>query len=95
MSVDGTDYKIREPTKFSPKWYSHKFRGPGLRYEIGLSIQTDTIAWTNGPFEAGQWSDLRIFREGGPRSLKDRLPDGEHVKAELMSAYFTQAAGRR
>ena len=33
ITVDGTDFRIQEPAMFDPKWYSHKFRGPGLRYK--------------------------------------------------------------
>lgn len=33
-SVDESDFRIFEPTPFSPKCHSHKFVGPGLRYEI-------------------------------------------------------------
>ena len=36
ISLDGTDFRIPEPTVFDPKWFSHKFNGPGLRYEIAL-----------------------------------------------------------
>ena len=36
ISLDGTDFRIQEPTPFDPKWFSHKFKGPGLRYEIGV-----------------------------------------------------------
>jgi hypothetical protein len=44
-------------------WYSHKFHGPALRYELGLCIQTGWIVWKNGPYPAGTWSDLKIARE--------------------------------
>lgn len=32
VSIDGTDFRIYEPTPFSPRWFSHKFKGPGLQY---------------------------------------------------------------
>ena len=38
ISIDGTDCQIQEPTPFSPKWFSHKFNGPGIRYEVGILI---------------------------------------------------------
>ena len=47
ISVDGTDERICEPTPFGPKWYSHKFHGPGLRYEIGIGIETGYIVWAH------------------------------------------------
>ena len=64
ITVDGTDFRICEPTPFDPKWYSHKFKGPGLRYEVGICIQTGEIVWVNGPFPCGDYPDLRIAREG-------------------------------
>jgi hypothetical protein len=64
VTVDGTDCKIQEPTPFSRGWYSHKSNGPGVRYEVGLCIQTGWIVWVNGPFPCGEWLDLRIAREG-------------------------------
>jgi hypothetical protein len=38
MTIDGTDCRIWDPMPFSPKWYSHKFKCPGLRYKVGLCI---------------------------------------------------------
>lgn len=64
ITVDGTDFRIYEPTPFSSRWYSHKFKGPGLRYELGVCIQTGEIVWVNGPFPCGDYPDLRIAREG-------------------------------
>ena len=62
ITVDGTDCKIYEPTPFDPKWFSHKFLGPGVRYEVGICIVTGKIVWVHGPFPCGDWPDLRIFR---------------------------------
>jgi hypothetical protein len=63
VTVDGTDFRIQEPSPFNPKWYGHKFNGPGLRYEVAISIQTGDIVWVHGPFPCGEWPDLRIARE--------------------------------
>lgn len=62
VSIDGTDFRIREPSPFDPKWFSHKFHGPGVRYEVGVCIQTGWIVWTNGPFPCGEMNDLQIAR---------------------------------
>ena len=43
ISVDRTDFCILEPTLFDPKYYSHKFKGPGLRYEVGFGIGNGLI----------------------------------------------------
>lgn len=78
MTVDGTDFRIEQPTEFSKRWYSHKFKGPGLRYEVALSILGRDIVWTNGPFPCGSWPDISIFRAG----LIDELRPMEMVEAD-------------
>jgi len=60
--VDGTDFRINEPTPFSSSWFSHKFNGPAVRYEVAICIQTGWIVHVNGPFAAGRWSDINIAR---------------------------------
>ena len=64
VTVDGTDFKINEPTPFSRKWYSWKINHAGLRYEVGVCIQTGWIVWINGPYAPGHWPDLAISRDG-------------------------------
>ena len=78
MTVDGTDFRIQEPQPFDAKWYSHKFNAAALRYEIGICIQTGWIVWTAGPFPAGDFNDLEIYRS----YLKDMLGDGERVEVD-------------
>jgi hypothetical protein len=78
VTLDGTDFRIHEPSPFHPKWYSHKFNGPGVRYEVGICIQTGWIVWTNGPFPCGAWPDLRIARDW----LHFELDDGEKYLAD-------------
>ena len=83
ISVDCTDCMIAEPypyeREWSKQWYSSKFKGPGLRYEVGISILHGDIIWINGPFACGQWPDIKIFLKGG---LKDNLAEGERVEAD-------------
>ena len=71
VTVDGTDFRIQEPIPFNPKWYSHKFKGPGLRYEVAICIKTGWIVWVNGPFPAGEWSDRKIAQAGINHHLDD------------------------
>ena len=92
MSLDGTDYSVFEQElkgkrplgpdgrrlKWNPKWYSHKFEGPGVRYETAINIQTGDIVWTYGPFPAGKWADTRIFNH----KLRHNLEDDEMVEAD-------------
>ena len=56
----------------SAQWFSHKFHGPGLAYEVALSLYVDQIAWFNGPFHAAT-SDITIFRDG----LEGMIPEGQ------------------
>ena len=63
ISIDSTDFAINEPTPFDKSWYSHKFQGPSLKYEIGISIKVPKLVWATGPWPCGPYSDLRIFRE--------------------------------
>lgn len=74
MSVYGTDFAINEPTPFDRKWYSHKLKRAAVRYEIAVSI-SGNIVWFNGPFEAGLYPDVKIFKEG----LLHHLYQGENV----------------
>jgi DDE superfamily endonuclease len=78
ITVDGTDCRIQEPQPFCTKWYSHKFKGPGIRYEVGLCIQTGWIVWINGPFPCGSHPDIKIARSW----LFDLLEPGEKVLAD-------------
>ena len=34
LSVDGTDCPIEEPRPFDKAWFSQKFKGPGVKYEV-------------------------------------------------------------
>jgi hypothetical protein len=78
ITIDGVDFKIFEPKPFCSSWYSHKFRGPGIRYENGICIATGFIVSFNGPFKCGAWPDLKIFKS----LLKTRLGCGEKVVAD-------------
>jgi len=78
VSVDCTDFEIEEPMVFWKGWYSHKFHGPGLRYEIAVSLKRGDIVWVSGPHACGMWPDLKIFRS----SLKTFLDPYERVEAD-------------
>ena len=38
VTVDGTDFEIQQPKPFSKIWYDDKHNGPGVRYEVAVSI---------------------------------------------------------
>ena len=69
---------IEEPTTFWKGWYSHKLNGPGIRYEIGISLKKGHLVWVHGPFPCGEWPDVMIFRH----CLKDFLDENERVEAD-------------
>ena len=79
ISVDGTDFRL--PQQHPPKrWFSHKFKCSGYRYEIAVSIQSGDIVWINGPFPCGDYPDISIFRRG----LKQKLLQArEKAQADL------------
>jgi DDE superfamily endonuclease len=88
VTIDGTDFKIQEPIPFNKKWYSKKFNGPGVRYRVGICIQTGWIVWVNGPFPCGEWSDIKIalkdvvymFEEGtDERAVADKGYQGHPI----------------
>ena len=78
MTIDGTYCEIQEPSTFDKMWFSHKFKGPGLRYEVAVCIQTGDIVWINGPYKCGRWPDITIFRH----RLKALLLPREQVEAD-------------
>lgn len=92
--VGGTDFRIKEPMPFNPKWYSHKFKGPGLRYEIASCIRTGLIVWWNGSFPCGSWNDLAIART----KLVKLVLSGEKLLADGGyndgNQYFVTPSGR-
>ena len=64
LSVDGTDCPINEPRPFDTAWFTPKFHGPGVRYEVAINIRTGEICWINGPYQCGPWLDGKIFMDG-------------------------------
>ena len=82
ITVDGTDFRIQEPypweKEFNRFFYSHKFKGPGLRYEVGICIKTGYLVWFHGPFPCGKFADLTIYN----LKLKHSLLRGERVIAD-------------
>jgi len=77
ICIDGTDVHIAEPASQSSVWWSHKFNGPGIRYEVALCIKTSEIVWFRGPFPCN-FSDREIF----DTFLAHQLLPGEGVEAD-------------
>lgn len=75
VSVEGTDCRINGRSKLSRMCFSHKFIGPGLRYEIGVSVLTGHIVWVNGPNQCSAYPDRKIFL----KDMRGDLLAGEDV----------------
>ena len=75
VTVDGVHFRIMEPThplyKIDTGFYSHKFGGAGVDYEIAISIFEPRVLWVNGPFPSGQ-GDREIFKA----ALRAKIPRG-------------------
>jgi hypothetical protein len=78
VTVDGTDFPTMEYRPFNRGRMSHKFNGPGLRYEVALRISNCHIVHINGPFICGQWTDIGIARSW----LHARLRPHEYYLAD-------------
>jgi hypothetical protein len=77
LCIDGTDIPISEPGDRNSLWWSHKFNGPGIRYEVATCIRTGDIVWFRGPFPCNL-SDREIF----DTFLSKKLVSGEAVEAD-------------
>lgn len=78
MSVDGTDCMIFEPVPFSAHLYSQKSKGPGLRYEVAVSIDGGEICGVNEPLPCCTFTYLVLFR----RYVKGQIAPNEHVVSD-------------
>lgn len=82
VTVDSTDCPISEPwpweSAYNRQFFSQKINGAALKYEVGVCIQTGDIVWVNGPYKAGKWNDIKLYR----RDLKAALCEGEMVEAD-------------
>jgi hypothetical protein len=59
VTIDGTDMPVA--LGFNKGFFGVKFNHSGLKYEVGVSIETGYIVWINGPFRCGQ-NDITISR---------------------------------
>ena len=81
-NVDGLDCRAHESrTPFWTGWWSHKFNGPGLRYEVATCKATGEIVHTNGPFPPANFPDHVIFMMYLGRYL---LCEGELVDCDRL-----------
>lgn len=62
ITTDGVNFLIQEPSPFSAGWFSHKFKGAALLFEVASFICFKNVVWVDGPFMAGSFSNLKMFR---------------------------------
>jgi hypothetical protein len=56
--------------KFAKEFMSHKFKGNGLKYKVGVCIATGKIFWVHGPSQAGE-SNITLARQAFVSFLND------------------------
>ena len=77
--MDGVDCSTTDQGQDSKAFYSHKFHGPGLRYELPTSVARGDCDHINGPFPPGDWNDLLVFRTRLKKVLEEL---GERAEAD-------------
>lgn len=92
VSLDGTDFRICEPQPFNKKWFSHKFKAAGARYEIGISIGNGDIVWASGGFPCGEWPDIKIAKDLYLHEACKEVTLAD--KGYRFKNYFKQASNR-
>lgn len=69
--------KIPEPKhptlSIDPDYYSHKYNGAGLAYELALDLFESKLVWLKGPLPAGANPDHKMYAS----ELKDKIPVGK------------------
>ena len=76
VTLDGTDVPVQ--MKFAEKFMSHKFKGNGVKYEVGVCIQTGCVVWIHGPVRCGV-TDITVARQ----AFVSFLNEGEMANADL------------
>jgi hypothetical protein len=96
--VDGIHCAIQEPRRpFWRGWYSHKFEGAGLAYEVATAVTTGLIVWINGPFPAGKWKDDTIFMSALAKLVRPGIEKGvadAGYRSKAISKYLFFPAWR-
>ena len=80
---------------FSRLWYSWKFNGPALKYELAVSIKGGDLVSIVGPYP-GSFHDIDLFREEminkllpGEMCEADKGYRGESSKIRVANVYQT------
>jgi hypothetical protein len=80
-SIDGVDFRVKEKKLLNgmpdPKYYSFKFKGPGLRYLVAMSIRSSDIVFVSGPYLPGVHNDLQVLCQSGLLEMLERREELE------------------
>ena len=90
LTVDGVNF-ITEEFRMDPhgKWFDHKSKSSGLKYEFAISLRKPALIWINGPFPASK-HDLTVFRGGNKETKRD---DWDHNALYWKMPEGTKAIG--
>lgn len=77
--MDGIYCRIQNLFPFVTELYSNKFRGPGLIYEIALSISEVHIVWGNRPYPFRSYLSEKNFNI----ALRNKFLSFEYVLCEI------------
>ena len=66
----------------SKNWWLQKFNGPGITYELGISIYQNQLVWITGPHKPRGGQDLENF--WAPDGFKSKIPQGKKVIADTI-----------
>jgi hypothetical protein len=98
-SIDGADFRVKGKKLFNgrpdPRYYSYKFKGPGLRYLVAMSIRSSDIVFVSGPYLPGMHNDLQALRQSGLLEMlkrREKLEADDGFKAE-HPAYINCPSG--
>ena len=69
LTVDGIACPYKEVRLWDgdldPSLFCQKFKGPGLNYQIVLGLYTGLLCSVQGPYECGDFPDLKIAKDKG------------------------------
>ncbi len=81
MPIDGTDFRIPQTGKATTSnWFaSHKYVGKSaLRYKIWVNILGGDLVWIQGPYPAGQFTNIKNDK----KVLRQFLKTGKCIEAD-------------
>jgi hypothetical protein len=88
-SIDGVDFCVKGKKLLNgmpdSKYYSYKFKGPGLRYLVAMSIRSSDIVFVSGPYLPGVNNDLQVLHQSGLLEMlerREKLEADDGYKAE-------------